>query len=611
MKKSSKNLWLPTLLLSLAIYIVFNIIGRWIPGQIDLTEKKIHSLSSATHQKIQSLKTPVTIRYYLSKKDNSIPYDLRSYSERVDFYLDNLAKINPDKIKVVKLDPLPGSDAESMAKFDTITNNYGENKEQFYFGLAVNCGNKKFPIPFMHPDRKDLLEYDILRSIETVSTEEYQTIGIISSLPVAGGQYSNERGQGEFPAWLFIQELRKIYTVTPYDEKPEQLLKSPPAVLILMHPIGLADATLKAVDQYIANGGKVIVLVDPFSAAITMINPNMVTQASTSDAPEFFKAWGIRYQPQEVVADMVHRSEINRGYGPETLHTAINILQRYIKKDDEITAGINIAGFVYTGHVLPSTEEISRRFIPLVTTSDNISTVKASEIAALDRAKNEQLLKEFKSDGMRRAVAAKMMGPLPKLYADTKDGKKIADTECQLIVFADTDFIFDPFAGETVQLSKNQTTVKPLNGNLALFANAIDYLAGNEMLSSARTKGSAKYPLSGLADARASIDSTFESQRNELNNTISAKEQALESLISQDKSEKLNEVVLQQNQIKELKGAIQLNKDKLAEIDQTVTRKVQEIQNKHHGFNTYVIPLIIFLIGFVTVAMRSYKSRAL
>jgi len=175
---------------------------------------------------------------------------------------------------------------------------------------------------------------------------------------------------------------------------------------------------MRRVDQYIGNGGKIILMLDPYSGALEMINPSFQKELMSSNFEKFLKAWGINYIPDEVVADMNLRSEVDRGFGPETLHTVLDIPQRYIHKEDPITAGINILGFPYAGHFWPQ-PAMASRIIPLVSSSKVVSTVKAKELFRLNRKKNEELQKAFKPDERRRVVVAKLMGALNPAYPET------------------------------------------------------------------------------------------------------------------------------------------------------------------------------------------------
>ncbi|MGJ8639368.1 MAG: Gldg family protein [Opitutaceae bacterium] len=594
---------------AIALYSLLNIASKRLPLRWDMTAAREHSISEAAKKQLNELSSSVTIRYYASVGDNATPYALRVYGEKVEYYLDILEREGRGEIEVIRYDPKPGSDAEKSAQFDNITSNFNRNQGRFYFGLSISCLDQKVKIPFLHPDREALLEYDILQAIGNVTNKNHKTIGILSSLPVLGGEYSNQSGKGVFPPWLFVSELQKSYHVVSYEKDIAPLQTNPPDLLLVIHPINLEETKLRAVDQHIGNGGKAIVMLDPYSGAIEMINPDLQKDFMDSNFDTLLKAWGVNYIPVEVVADMNHRSEVDRGFGPETMHTVLEIPQRYIHKTDPVTAGINILGFPYAGHFWPS-QSMSTRMVPLVSTSESVSTIRPEELYRISREDNEALMKSFEADGRRRVIAAKLLGGLETAYPETERTSQIEDGDCQVILFADTDFVFDPFAGESVQLSTSEATIKPYNGNLALFSNAVDALIGEEGLLAARGKGAVRYPLVGLSDIKLDIEKAHETQRLEAHDSLADIEAKLVAASKEEKQQDMGLFIERKKAFNQLLAEKEQLEASLLALDSQIDYALQQVKNRYQWANTLGVPLLALLVGAVVIFRRNSRSRA-
>ena len=60
--------------------------------------------------------------------------------------------------------------------------------ETFYFGLVgTNTLDGEIVIPFLSQDRESLLEYDLSRMVHQLANPELPVIGLVTTLPLAGG----------------------------------------------------------------------------------------------------------------------------------------------------------------------------------------------------------------------------------------------------------------------------------------------------------------------------------------------------------------------------------------------------------------------------------------
>src|SRR6202041_3278978 len=207
-------------------------------------------------------------------------------------------------------DPEPFSDAEDHAMA------YGlqgvpvdQGGTQVYFGLAAsNLLDDERTIAFFQPEREPFLEYDLTRLIYELSNPTRPVVGVMSSLPLDGDprMMMMMRGQSDAGApWTSMLQLRQTFTIknVPTDA---QVIDPDIQVLLVAQAQHLSDATLYAIDQFVMRGGRLMVMVDPWSEAMAAIpSPTGMPPTDTSsNLKKLFDAWGIVFDPTEVVGDL-------------------------------------------------------------------------------------------------------------------------------------------------------------------------------------------------------------------------------------------------------------------------------------------------------------------
>src|SRR5438105_3986769 len=252
------------------ILIAFNLITSEAKTRLDLTKKKAFTLSQGTRAILGKLETPVKVRFYFTRSQNSSPETvfLKTYAKRVEDLLSEYKQAAHGKLVIEKYDPQPDSDAEDSARLDGIEGGALPTGEKFYLGLAVSSFlDEKQVLPFLAPNRERLLEYDLSRAISRVMKPERPVVGIMSALPVFGAPSNpmmarmGQQGQGQEP-WVLVNELKNDFSVrnVPLEtEKIEDDIK----VLLVIHPRGISEKAQYALDQFVMRGGKLIAFLDP------------------------------------------------------------------------------------------------------------------------------------------------------------------------------------------------------------------------------------------------------------------------------------------------------------------------------------------------------------
>ena len=89
-------------------------------------------------------------------------------------------------------------------------------------------------------------------------------------------------------------------------------------VLLVAEAQNLSDATLYAIDQFVMRGGRLMVMVDPWSEAMAA-SPSPAGMPPTdtgSNLKKLFDAWGIVFDPTKVVGDLTGAWRVRASRGP-------------------------------------------------------------------------------------------------------------------------------------------------------------------------------------------------------------------------------------------------------------------------------------------------------
>ncbi|MBU6401776.1 MAG: Gldg family protein, partial [Verrucomicrobia bacterium] len=447
------------------ILVAINVIGGWFKERLDLTADKEYTLSAGTKAILSKLDTPVVVRFYCSQSEASMPVFLKSYAQRVQDLLAEYQQYAHGELEIKDLDPAPDSDAEDSANLDGVEGQMVNNGDKIYLGLAVSCLDQKVAIPFLSPDREKLLEYDLSQAISRVVNPQKAVIGVMSSLPVFGevNPMMMRMGQGRQDPWVFISELQRDYSVKQVELNSDKI-DDDIKVLLVIHPKDLAETAQYAIDQFLLRGGKLMVFVDPLSVVDSRNNPSNPLQGSLnagSTLDKLFKAWGIHYDVNKVVADMNYLSSVSRDGGARTERApaVLSLTRAGIDSNDAVTAQIDNLLIPFAGVFTGTPADGLKETVLLKTSKDSQLVEKF-----MAEFSGDQVIKDFAASGQEYPLAIRLTGKFKTAFPDGKPGDKSTDTagkkekpaptepslkvsksEGVVILVGDTDLLYDQF----------------------------------------------------------------------------------------------------------------------------------------------------------------------
>jgi len=619
----------------LVILVAINLLGGFFKVRSDLTQNKLYTLSDGTKKILDKLDTPVEIRFYFSKDNASVPVPLRSYAQQVEDLLAEYQQYSRGKIKVVKLDPKPDSDAEDSANLDGIEGQNLNLTDKIYLGAVVSCLDAKTVLPYLSPDRENLLEYDLSRAISSVANPKKSVIGVMSALPVMGREAQPmmmRQPQQPMQPWIFLTELRETYTVR---EIPLTAAKIDDdiSVLVLVHPNGITDQTQFALDQFLLRGGKMVALLDPYSfVQARMAGPYGASGQYSSTLSKLLPAWGIQFSETKAIADPLFATQIQREGNVQSDPTILSVTSDGINKEDALGAAIDDLLLPFAGAFTGKPAEGLKEDILVK------STLQAGLVdTTLLEAGTDQIRKSLKSDKTSYPIAIRLSGKFKTAFPEgapkSKDETvptatpssvasptplptpkekplKEAKGDGVVLLIGDSDFAYDQIAGRTQQVM-TQTVFVPSNGNLNFIQSSIEQLAGDSNLIGIRSRSSGNRPFVVVNKMEAAAEQKYQSKIDELQDNLAQTRQKLASLqTGKQADQKTLLSPEQQAEIKKFQENEAQISQELKQVRKNLRAEIDSLQDTLKWINIAAMPLIVTLVGLLLAHLKRSRRAA-
>lgn len=615
-----------------AMLLAVNAVVRVMNVRVDFTQEKQFTLSPGTKAILQKLDTPVTLRYYFSRDVAEMPVHMRNYAVRVEDLLKEYRAVGGKKIVMQTFNPTPDSDAEDSANLDGVTGQaLSLGGSTVYLGLAVNCLDKTVALPYLAPERETLLEYDVTRAITQVLNAEKPVLGVMSSLPVMGMPFNPmmmQMRQKPPPAWMIITELKKDYTVKEVPLETEEI----PAeirTLILIHPKGISDRALYAIDQYLMRGGKLLAFLEPMSFVEMQQNqqPQMQMQPpGASTLGKLFDAWGVTFETEKIVADIELMTRVGGGPDgqPQSLPAVLSLTSANVDKGDPATGELERLMMGWCGSFSGNAADGLTKSV-LLQTSEKSKLVEKF----MAQMPGDAMLRDFKADGTRKQLAIKLTGKFKTAFPDGKpeaekkdDGEKKPEEAAKdqpkeqglmqsekatmVVLVGDSDMVYDHFCVQ-VQNFMGQQFAVPFNDNFTFVQNLIEQLSGDQNLISIRSRGKITRPFDKVGKMQAEAEQRFQDKIRQLEDELSEAQRKIGELQREKKADQ--KYVLS----KEQKDAIAKFKQKEAEtrkeLKQVRKQLRQDVDSLAAWLKFYNIALIPIFVGITGVSVAVFKKR--
>jgi ABC-type uncharacterized transport system involved in gliding motility auxiliary subunit len=617
-------------LLALAIAFVAAIIASnsLLRGiKIDLTEGKLYTLAPGTRAFLADLAEPINVYFFFSDQvtaDNNSFQGLRLYVSRVREMLEEFEAAAGGRLNLQIIDPLPFSEDEDRAAQYGLTDiALGALGDSVYFGLAATSSfGDEAVIEVFDPSKEGSLEYDLARLIFSLASPDKSVVGLASGVPMSGG--FNPQSQQPLPPWVISQQARQLFDVRalPSDFAT---IDDDIDLLWVVHPGQLSPRSLYALDQFVLRGGRLLVFVDPLAEIATVTgDPAGLGGASSSTLEPLFTAWGLRFDPTEVVADHRYGLSIDTGSGFRPLRHIglVGLDAAAMNQEDLVTAGIASVN-VGTAGSLGVAEGAPISFTPLLTSSPEAAVLDSTRFQFLTDP--EDLLDGFTPTGEQYVLAARLEGPVSTAYPD---GAPAADSEsdvgsgpprthlsstdnANVIVVADVDVLSDRLWVQMRRSLFGQQVATAFASNGDFVTNALANLSGSTELIGLRSRATFSRPFDTVEALRREADARFRATEQRLQAELveterrlgelqSAREDTSSLLMSPEQQAEIQRFQDEQLRIRRELRAVQRELDSNIERLGTVLKIV----------NILTVPLALSVFGLAVVLLKRRRKEA-
>ena len=611
-----------SLMLLLVIFVPLIVVSsRWLHAtRIDLTTDQLYTLTPGTLHIADTLQRPLRLTLYFSDHATRDLPQLRSYEQRVNEMLQEIVARSHGRIRLQVIDPVPYSDDEASAEGGGLTAaNGGSNGERVFFGLVGSAmaggadgdstedrvPDRTLAIPFFDPAREAFLEYDIAKLLYELNQVNKPSIGVISSLPIAGNPALGQ------PAWTVIQQLGQLFDVKMLDASTLQHVDDSTKVLLLIHPKQLSLDAQYAIDQYVLRGGHLAVFVDPDAELDT--TPFTADSATfpdhSSDLPRLFAAWGVLYDPHKVVLDRTLALPIELA-GSSFNHPAMLALgAQELNRNEAITASLQRINVSTIGY-FDLAPDAHTRLIPLLQSSADAEVVPTQRV--LDASNDPTtLLQGYRPDNAHYVLAARVRGTFGSAFPErARQSGHLAHSapNAEVLLVADTDLLSDRLWVEP-QTLLGQTMMQVFANNGDFVTNLVDNLSGSSALLSIRGRSTSQRPFTRVQALRNVADQKFLQKEQELEQELAETRRRLDELQPAKGSAGSTVTAEQRQEIEQFRQRqLAINKE-LRDVQHQLNAEIDALGLRVKVLNIVLVPMLVVLIGLLYGWRRSRHSR--
>lgn len=635
------------LAISVGLVICVLVISSLPSVRIDLTQDDLYSLSPGTKNIVSNLQGPLEIMFFYSESATEDTPQIRTYANRVQELLREIVIASNNRISLSIIDPQPFSEEEDLAtQFGIQAVPISQGAPGIYFGLVVAQpedreinpqGRAAETLPLIRPELEQFLEYEFMKLITKVNQPDLQVVGLLTELDIDGG-FDPVAGQAT-AQWMIMDIIRQLYAVQRVDKSAEEIDEEID-ILMIVHPQGLSEQMLYAIDQFVMRGGKTMVFLDPNADSMVSRTQqgNMIPAGMSSELPGLLEAWGIEFPGDKVLTDNELALRVSMGQGQRPIaHLGMLGAQRnFLTQSDSVTSRLETINMSSPG-VIRQAAGASTRFEALIVSSSDSMLMDAGLLE--DVTDPSILFDEFVSEGISHTIAARISGVIETAFPDgrpivevealdeeitalneedtaaaeeepTPEHLGSSNSEVNILIFADTDMLGDRMWVQVGQFM-GQRIPRPFSNNGDMVINALDNLSGGADLSSIRGRGTYSRPFTKVIQLQRQADDRLRVEEAELLDRLAEAEAALAELNQDENGELIGQVTPEiQAEVDRFNELMLEPRRSLRDVQYQLTEDIEQLGANLKLINTALIPMLLSLLALLLSYLRAKRRKA-
>jgi len=420
--------------------------------------------------------------------------------------------------------------------------------------------------------------------------------------------------------WLFVQELRKTYEVTEIAPDAEEI-PGDVDVLLAVHPTGLSDSLVYAIDQFVLRGGNLMAFVDPLP--VTLGQQGMQGPGGSDGLNRLLPAWGIEWSADRVLVDFGNATQL-RGQNNQIEENPlwVSLPPDAFSSDAILTSQLESLLMPMAG-ILSKAEDAAGEYETLVHSSANSSTIGTMEA----RFAGDNLRRDFSATPDRYDLAVRVRGTFKTAFSAGKpgggtdaDGEEAEDETAEngaehlaeatapatVVVVSDADMLFDNFYVQR-QNFLGMNISRMFNDNLNFLLNGSELLAGNDALIGIRSRGKFERPFTRVEALERSAQERWLAREQELMRKVEETNRKLEQLERQkDGSQEFIMSAEQEAEIQQFQQEKARINRELKEVRRNLRADIEALGGWVKFLNIFGMVLLVAVAG---LAFGLYQRR--
>lgn len=652
---NKKSLFSSFGLAAIAVVLLISVLLiSFLPGlRIDLTEDKLYSLSDGTRNIVASLNQPIELLFFYSDSATEDIPQIRGYGNRVQELLREIIIASNGNLSLNVVDPEPFSEDEDLAaQYGIRAVPVTQGGESVYFGLVAVQGNEEVPdslrssetIPLIRPDQEEFLEYEFMKLISQVNNPERRIVGLLTQLDLDGG-FDPMSGQST-QQWMIMDLVRQLYEVRRVDVTAAAIDEDID-MLMIVHPEGLSEEILYAIDQHVMRGGETLLFLDPNADSMVSRSQqgNLIPAGMSSELPGLLEAWGIEFDNTKVLADnqLALRVMMGQGQRPVPHLGMLGVQGDFLTQGDIITNRLETVNLSSAG-AISHLDGSTTTFEPLIVSSTDAMLMDRSFVESVTDP--SVLFDEFESEDQSFVIGARISGPIDSAFPDGRpevpeesdsdeeldeslgdEPLNLEDTEndstedieifpehltssngpANIVAFADTDILSDRLWVQVTQFF-GQRIPQPFANNGDIVINAMDNLSGGVNLSSIRSRGRYSRPFTRVLNLQRQADDRLREEETELLSRVAETESSLAELNTNEEGNPIGEVTPEiQDEIDRFNEELVETRRRLREVRFQLTEDIEQLGTNLKAANTMLIPVLLTMLVLARYYLRARR----
>lgn len=268
-RKHTNGLWWAALVTGL---LAINYLASKLHARFDLTEEKRYSLTPTTKNLLRNLQQDVTIDVFLK---GEFPAGFRKLSNATQEFLGVLKEANPERIRYRFVSP--GEEAGAGKTWGdslrsagvepinlTVQQKAGEEARNIFPYALLHAAGKTDVVNLFPSSKRNISATELNNAEATMEYGFARSLDKLTNPTVKAIAYAV--GNGE-PVDARVYDLQQItaadYRMRPFDLARFSYVPKEATVLLIVKPTtAFSEAEKLKIDQYLMNGGKVLLFVD-------------------------------------------------------------------------------------------------------------------------------------------------------------------------------------------------------------------------------------------------------------------------------------------------------------------------------------------------------------